>query len=188
MAREYQPLIDVERVVVFAVIAFQSVLAVNALLGADEAEIGITKTDAVVGVPAAQHRAGDFAGHAADRGAAPDPARRRIADPRLAVGLIDVLDRHPADPVRQIVILRGCNGRRQMVQTKLLKARQKTFLLLAAKYPKYEFGGIGRSAPSDHGENEAGEVSMIEVGDSAPTPPLRFVSALVHSAHVLFRT
>ena len=74
------------------------------------------------------------------------------------------------------MVLRGGDRRRQIAQTKLLKARQKTFLLLAAKYPEYEFRGIGRSAPCHHGQDEAGEIGMIEVGDAAPSPPLRFIS------------
>jgi hypothetical protein len=86
------------------------------------------------------------------------------------------------------MVLRGSDRRRQMIQTKFLKPRQKTFLLLAAKYPEYEFGGIGGSAACHDGQDETGKVSMIEVGDSAPSPPLRFISALVHCTHVLSRT
>ena len=37
MAREYHALLDLERMVVLAVIAFESILAIDALLGADEA-------------------------------------------------------------------------------------------------------------------------------------------------------
>jgi hypothetical protein len=38
MTREHQALIELELRIVFAVIAFEPVLAVDALLGADEAE------------------------------------------------------------------------------------------------------------------------------------------------------
>jgi hypothetical protein len=43
MTHEYQALIDVERVIIFAVITFKAVLTVDALLGADEAKIGVTQ-------------------------------------------------------------------------------------------------------------------------------------------------
>src|SRR5258708_14156735 len=111
MTREHQALIDLERMIVFAVVTFKSVLAVDTLLGADEAEFGIAERNAVVGVPSAQHRARDFAGHAADRGTLPDPARRRIANPGLSVGLIHVFDRHAADPVPETMLLPRCARR-----------------------------------------------------------------------------
>jgi hypothetical protein len=75
-----------------------------------------------------------------------------------------------------------------MIQAKLHKARQKTFLLLAAKYPEYEFGGIDSSAACHDGQDETGEVCVIEVGDGAPSPPLRLISAPVRRAHILSRT
>src|ERR1700709_81521 len=98
MPREHQPLVGFERMIIFAIIAFQPVLAVDALLGADEAETEIAERCAIIGVPAAQHRARDLAGHAADRGTPPDPPRRRIADPGLAIILIHVFDMDAADP------------------------------------------------------------------------------------------
>src|SRR4051794_12159388 len=99
MARKDQPLIGLESVVVFVIVAFEPILPINRLLGADETEFGVAERDAIIGVPAAQHRAGHLAGHAADRGAAPDPARRRIADPGLAVGLIHTFHGDAADPI-----------------------------------------------------------------------------------------
>ena len=165
--------------VVFVVIAFEPVLAVDGLLGADKTEFWIAERHAVVGVPAAQHRARDFAGHAADRGAAPDPARRRIADPRLAVGLVHVLDLHAADPVGEIVVLRRRHRRRQIAEAQLFKAGQEALLLLAAKHPEHEFGGIGRAAPRDHGEDQAGEIGVVEVGDAAPSQPFRLARAVL---------
>src|SRR5258707_11849083 len=143
--------------IVFEVLALQSVLAVDTLLGADETEIGVAERNAVVGVPPAQHRARHFTGHAADRRALPDPARRRIADPGLAIGLIHVLDRDAPDPVGEIVILRRRHRRRQVAEPKFFEARQKALLLLTAKHPEYEFCGISRSAPRHHAQNEAGE-------------------------------
>src|ERR1700730_4666069 len=175
--REYQPRVGFERVIIFAVIAFQSVLSVDALLGADEAELWVTQRNAVVGVPASQHRARHFAGHAADRGAPPAPARRRITDPGLAIGLVHVLDRHPADPVRQIVILRRGHRRRQLRKPELFETRQKALLLLAAKHPEHEFRGVSCAAPRHHGEHEAREIGVIEVGDAAPSQPFRLVCA-----------
>src|SRR6266853_5683516 len=164
MTREHQALIDFERMIVFAVVTLKSVLAVDALLGADKAESGIAKRNAVVGMPSPQHRARHFAGHAADRGAAPDPARRRIADPGLAVGLVHVLDRYAADPVREIMILRRRHRRRQMAEAEFFQAGQETLLLLAAKHPEHEFRGIRCSAPRHHGKNKAGEIAMIKLG------------------------
>src|SRR6266550_3872635 len=123
--------------VVLAVIAFKAVLPIDALLGADEAKPWIAECDAVVGVPATQHGARHFAGHTADRGAAPDPARRRITDPGLAVGFVNVFDRHAADPVRKVMILRGGDRRRQMAEAEFFQARQETLLLLAAKHPEH---------------------------------------------------
>ena len=187
MAREHQALVELERVVVFAVIAFQSVLAVDALLGADEAEIEIAERDPVIGMPAAQHRARDLAGHAADRGPPPDPARRRIANPGLAVGLVHVFDMDTADPVGEIVILRSRDRRRQMLQAELLQAWQEAFLLLAAKHPEHEFGGISRAAPRHHRQDEAGEIGVVEIGCAAPSQPLRFTRAVGCSAHSFSR-
>ncbi len=92
MAREHQPLVDGKIAIVFVVVAFKAVLHVHSLLGADEAELQVLQRDAVVGMPAAQHRARDLHRNAADRRALPDPARRRIADPRLAVALVHVFD------------------------------------------------------------------------------------------------
>ena len=92
VAREHQPFIHGKIAVILVVIAFEPVLHVHRLLGADEAELQVLQRDAVVGVPAAQHRAADLHRNAADGGALPDPARRRIADPRLAVALVHVFD------------------------------------------------------------------------------------------------
>src|SRR5947199_6417916 len=85
------------------------------------------------------------------------------------------------------MVLRGGDRRRQMTQAKFLQAGQKTFLLLAAKYPEHKFGGIGSSATGHHRQDETGEVGVIEVSDGAPSPPLRFLDALVQCAHVLAR-
>src|SRR5258708_3121847 len=171
--------------VVFAIISLESVLAVDALLGADKTKLQIAERHAIVGVPAAQHGARDLAGHAADRGAAPNPARRRVADPGLAIGLVHIFDRHAADPVREIVILRGGDRRRQMTETELFQPRQKTFLLLAAKHAEYELGRIGLAAPRHHGQDQAGEESVIEIGDATPSQPLRLLRRVVglSSAH-----
>src|SRR5205085_3324318 len=60
MAREYHALLDLERMVVLAVVAFKSILAIDTLLGADEAQIGIAESDSVIAVPASQHRLRHF--------------------------------------------------------------------------------------------------------------------------------
>ncbi|MGY4499192.1 hypothetical protein ACVWYH_003123 [Bradyrhizobium sp. GM24.11] len=71
------------------------------------------------------------------------------------------------------MILRSRDCRRQMAEAELLQARQEALLLLSAEHAKDELSGIRRAAPRDHGEDEAGEVSVIEVGDRAPAFPLR---------------
>ena len=184
MTREHQPRIEIERMIVFVIVAFEAVLSVHRLLGTDEADIRIAEGDAIVGVPAAQHRARDFARHAADRGAAPDPARRRIAHPRLAIRLVHVFDRDAADPVRQIVILRGRDGGRQVVEAELLQSGKKAFLLLAAKHAKHELGGVGGAAATDDGENEPGEIGVIQIGNAAPRQPSRVLAVELDFDHV----
>ncbi len=184
MTREHQPRIRLERMIVFVVITLEPVLAVDALLGADEAEVWIAQRHAVIGVPAPQHRARDLARNAADRGALPDPARRRIADPGLAVGLVHVFDMDAADPVREIMILRRRHRRRQMIDTEFHETWEETFLLLAAKHPEDKFSGIRRAAPRHHGENEPGEISVVEIGDAAPFQPLCLLGAVRRCAHV----
>ena len=188
MAREHQPLIDLERVVVFAVIALEPILAVDALLGADEAEIYVAQRHAIVGMPSPQHRARHFARHAADRGAAPDPARRRIADPGLAIGFVHVFDMNAADPVGEVMILRRRHRRRQMAEPEFLQPRQEAFLLLASKHSEYELGSIGRAAPGYDRQNEAGEESVIEIGNAAPSLPFFFIGINCRSAHLCSRS
>ena len=56
-------LIDFEIMVVFVIITFETILTVDALLGADESQFQIVQRDAIVGVPTAQHRARYFAGY-----------------------------------------------------------------------------------------------------------------------------
>ena len=70
------------------------------------------------------------------------------------------------------MILRGRDRRRQMIEPEFLQPRQEALLLLAAKHPEHEFGGIRGAAPGDDGENEAGEKRMVEIGDAAPSCPL----------------
>src|SRR5262249_18578115 len=140
---------------------------------------------AIIGVPTAQHRARHFARHAADRGAAPDPARWRIADPGLSVALVHVFDMHAADPVGEIMILRGRNRRRQMRETELFQPRQETLLLLATEHTEDEFGGVRGATSRHHREDQAGEEGMIEIGDAAPFQPLR-LARILPRGHVRF--
>ena len=51
MPREHQPLIELERMIVFAIITLKPVLPVDTLLGANESESGIAERHAVIGVP-----------------------------------------------------------------------------------------------------------------------------------------
>ena len=71
--------------------------------------------------------------------------------------------------------MRGSDRGREMIDPELLQARQEALLLLAAEDAEDELGGIRRSAPRDHGEDEAGEIGVIEVGDRAPALPLGFL-------------
>src|SRR5260221_14465877 len=64
-----------------------------------------------------------------------------------------------------------------MRKAELFQAGQKTFLLLAAKHPEYEFRGVSSAAPRHHGENKAREIGVIEVGDAAPSQPFCLVGA-----------
>ena len=73
------------------------------------------------------------------------------------------------------MILRGRHRRRQMAEAEFFEAGQEAFLLLAAKHPEHEFGGVSRAAPRHHGQDEAGEKGMIEIGDAAPALPLRLL-------------
>ena len=83
------------------------------------------------------------------------------------------------------MILRGRHRRRQMAEAEFFQARQETFLLLAAKHPEHEFGGVGRAAPRHHRQNEAGEIGVIEIGDAAPSQPLRFLRVAVPGPSVI---
>src|SRR5579863_3563243 len=69
-----------------------------------------------------------------------------------------------------------------MSKTELFKTRQETFLLLAAKYPKHEFGSIDRSAARHHRQNKSGEEGMIEVGHGPPSLPF----GLLRRRHLVF--
>ena len=50
---------------------------------------------------------------------------------------------HAADPVGEIVILRGGDRGRQMIDAEFRQPRQETLLLLAAEHAEDELGGIG---------------------------------------------
>jgi hypothetical protein len=82
------------------------------------------------------------------------------------------------------MILRGGDRRRQATQAELFEARQKALLLLAAKHPEHEFGGRGRSAPRHHGKDQAGEIGVIEIGDAAPSLPLRLLRGVLFRSHL----
>lgn len=121
------------------VIAFQTRLSVHRLPRTDEAQSWVTEDDAIVGVPSSQHCARNFRWNAADRGARPDPARRRISHPGLSVVFVDVLDLYAAKPVRQIVVLRTGDGVRKFVEPEFLQPWNETRQLLASEGPKHHF-------------------------------------------------
>ena len=70
-----------------------------------------------------------------------------------------------------------------MVEAEFFEAGQETLLLLAAKHPEHEFRGIGGPAPRHHGEDQAGEKGVIEVGDAAPSQPFRLVRSSRRLGH-----
>src|ERR1700728_1594331 len=151
--RELQSFIGCEIALPFLVVTFEAGLAIDGLSGADETQARVSEHGPVVRVPAPQHRARDLARDSADRGARPDPARRRIADPRLAVVLVNVFDFYSADLVRQVVVLRTGNRVRQRVEAKLLQSRQEARELLAAKSAEQHLGGLPRAGAGHESEN-----------------------------------
>src|ERR1019366_4791652 len=123
--RKLQPLFGRKVVVPLPVVTLESRLTIDGLPGAYESQARIAEHDAVIGVPAAQHGAGYFGGDAADRGTRPDPSRRRISDPGLLVIFVDVFDLHAADLIGQIMILRACDGVRQIGEAELAESGQE---------------------------------------------------------------
>ena len=81
------------------------------------------------------------------------------------------------------MVLRGCYGRRQVSEAELFETRQETLLLLAAKEAKHELGGVRSPAPRHHRENEAGEISVIKLGDTSPSLPFGLLCALPCFVH-----
>jgi hypothetical protein len=82
---------------------------------------------------------------------------------------------HAADPVREVVILRGRDRRRQIIDAQLFQAGEEALLLLTAKRAEDEFGGVRSAAPRHQAQDEAGETSLIEIGDAAPSQPQRLL-------------
>ena len=81
------------------------------------------------------------------------------------------------------MILRRSDRRRQMAEAELVEARQEALLLLATKHPEHEFGGIRCAAPRHHQQNEAGELGVIEVGDTSPAQPFCRLRATLRFRH-----
>ncbi len=179
VASEAQALVGGEVAVVFEVVALQPRVALHCLTGADEAEAGVAQAYAVMGVPAAQHGAGDLAGHGAQGGAVPHPARRRVAHPGFAVALAHPFDVHAADRVGEVVVLGGGDGVRLGVQAELAQARQEQVEMLAAEDGEDEAGGVVGAAPRDRGQHHAGEEGVVPFGHGLPGARLDLVLGLV---------
>src|SRR5260370_25360717 len=81
------------------------------------------------------------------------------------------------------MILRRRHRRRQMAEAEFFQAGQETLLLLTAKHPEHEFAGSDGPAPRHDGEDQAGEKSVIEVGDPAPSQPFRLVRSSARLGH-----
>jgi hypothetical protein len=84
------------------------------------------------------------------------------------------------------MILRRGYRRRQVAEAEFFQSRQEPLLLLAAENPEHEFGGVRRAAPRHHGEDQAGEIRVVEIGDAAPSPPGRLARVAV-LGHVIPR-
>lgn len=141
-------------------------LAVDRLGRAHEAEPRVAERDAVVRVPAAQHRPRHLRRHAADRRAGIDPARGHEAHPRLRVALAHEFDVDAADGIGQIVIGRAGHRVRHAGEAELVEARQELLVMLVAKHPEHPLRRIDSATTRSHGEDQAREVGVVELGSS----------------------
>ena len=162
--READALVLRDVAVVFDVIAFEARIAFDGLPGADETKPRVLERYAVVAVPAVQHRFVDLARHGADRGPLPDPARRRIAHPGLARALGDVLCLHPAQRVREIMILRTRHGIRQPVEPELLQTGKNLLQMLAAEMREDEAPRVLGAFAADKRQHETRHQRVVEPG------------------------
>src|SRR5204863_6665111 len=128
-----------DRAIVLVVVALEPRVAAYRLASADESQARVTERGAIVAMPSVQHRFVYFARNGADCGAAPDPARRRIAQPRLAIIFPAILGFHAAERVRVIVIERAGNRVRHAVESEFLQPRKEFLEVLVAEMAKQEF-------------------------------------------------
>src|SRR6185437_4571794 len=102
-----------------------------------------------------------------DRGAAPDPARWRIAHPRLAVALAQIAGLHAAKRVRVIVVERAGRRRRLVGQAELLQPWQELLQMLAAEMPEHVVARRLLAAPRDEAQHQRGHQRIVERADGA---------------------
>ena len=166
-ASKSQALIRGQIMVVLVVVPLQAGIAIDCLLGAHEAQPWIAQRYAVLCMPARQHGARDFGGNAAQRCAGPGPAGHRVSNPGLAIGFIHVLDRHAADVIGQVVILRGSHRSRQVVDAQLLEAWQESLESLMRKNGLDQLSSPRRASPGDGAQHDSGEEGAVPVCNRA---------------------
>ena len=86
-----------------------------------------------------------------------------VAHPGIRVGFVHILDVHVAEPIREVVVLRAFNSVGQVAEIQFFDAREKFFLLLLAEQAEDQLGCIGCAARYDGTQDEAGQITMVDV-------------------------
>lgn len=163
MRGEYEPLLGLEILVIFLVVAFQARLSIYGCARADETQPGVAQGDTIVRMPAPQHGSVHRAGNGADGGAHPDPARGWIAYPGFLRALLEILDRHTAELIGQIVILGGSNSVWRFIETEFFEPRQKAFQMLAPEQLKDELLRYHRVTSIEDGQDQTGNPGVVQL-------------------------
>lgn len=71
------------------------------------------------------------------------------------------------------MVLRARDGVGQPIEPELGEAGQELLEVLPAEGAKDQFGGLGAASPAHRGEDEPGEIGVIERGDGAVAPRRR---------------
>ena len=105
-------------------------------------------------MPRREDRAAQAPRHRQHAHSVVDPHRRLVADPRLAVGLLAVLHVEAADDVRVVVILRGRDRRRVLVDAELPEPLPVPIGLVAAQHvePQLVQRRLAKLAIGDRGQ------------------------------------
>ena len=143
-------------------VALQAGVSVGGHAGTHEPQSRVVETHPAASVESAHECLADRVSDRAYRRPGICPARRRIANPRLAPGPLHVLHLHSACEIREIDELRACKRIGKPAQSEGTKPRQELLLVLAAK-GAVDHGGGGRLAPfGDDREEKAGEELMMD--------------------------